>query len=163
MAPNEAPVVAETKEVRAARVAVEEFTRHYALLVQMKKEWEQSFPEANDALLEIRQQEDLVQDAIKKAKPLVALAKMTIKDFIVQRKWEKPHYDDEELTRILSSLENCGDVFATLMQNGLITSVSLQKDAAIAWFAQNPEYGKVFESAFRDEKEMTPAVTVPKV
>jgi hypothetical protein len=159
-APQAAP---ESKEVRAARRAVEAFTEQYQLLMQMRQDWEQNFPDAKLALDDVHHQEDAVQEAIKRAKPLVAAAKMTIGDFIAQRKWEKPHYDEEALTKILGELENGGEVFATLLQQGLVASVTLQKEAAVAWFAQHPEYEQVFKDAFRDEKEMTPAVTVPKV
>lgn len=162
VAPADQPV-AETKEVRSARLAVQAFTEQYELMMQMRREWEQSFPDAKLALDDVLMQQDVVKDAIQKAKPLVAAAKMTIGDFIAQRKWEKPHYDEEKLTGILASLENGGEVFAVLLQNGLVKSVVLQKEAAIAWLAQNPEYGAAFEDAFCEEKETTTAVTVPKV
>jgi len=161
-----APVPAappESKDVRSARLAVQAFTEQYQLLLQMRQDWETNFPDAKEALDDVRRQEDAVQDAIKRAKPLVAAAKMTIGDFTAQRKWEKPHYDEAELTRILAELDNGGEVFAALLHQGLVAAVTLQKEAAVAWFAQNPEYEDVFRSAFREEKETTTAVSVPKV
>jgi hypothetical protein len=156
-APKEKP------EVQAARQAVVAFERQYSLLQQMRADWEQKFQKAKQALDVIKQQEDIVRDAINKAKPLVSEAGMTIGDFIAQKKWSTDHYDDDEVTRLLTTMDNGPEVLHFLLQEGVLKSVVLDKKAAVAWFAQHPDYADSFNPAFRKKQEMTTAVTVPSI
>jgi len=150
-------------DLASAQRAVQEFETQHRMLVEMKQDWDNNFPEARLALEDIRRQEDMVQDAIKKAKPLVAKCKETVGDFKAQRKFSKPHYDPEEVTRLVTELENGLVIFEEMLDSGIVKVIDLDKDAALAWFAQRPDYSEAFNSAFKPEEEMTTAVTVPKV
>ena len=151
----------DSKEVAAARKAVEDYERQVTLLHHMEADWEQAFPEAHQGLEDVKRQEDLVVQTIKKAKPLIAAAKMSIGDFALERKWAKAHYDEEEIARILAKANP--DIVMSLLKEGVIAGLSLEREAAIAWFAQRPPFAKVVQPAFREEAEMTSAVTVPKL
>jgi hypothetical protein len=156
-APQESPEVAE------AKAAVQYFEQQITILHHMQADWDQAFPDASEALNEVKRQEDIVADSIKKAKPLVAAAKMTIGDFYAQRKWEKAHYDEEVVTQIFNRLENAPQVFMEMLRSGVVKTVELAREPAMAWFAQNPAYAHIFEDAFRSDTEMPTAVTVPKI
>jgi hypothetical protein len=153
----------EDAELAAASQAVEEFENQRRLLMEMKEDWENNYPEASLAQQEVLRQQDIVMSAIAKAKPLVAQAKKTIGDFVAQRKWSKPHYDETEVTQILTTLPNRLEVFEHMVDSGIIAAVSLQREAALSWFAQRPDLAEAFQSAFRDKEEQTCAVTVPKI
>ena len=153
----------EKPEIAAARNAVAAFERQFAVLQQMRAEWEQKFQKAKQALDDVKYQEDVVMNAINKAKPLVSAAGMTIGDFIAQKKWSTDHYDDDEVTKLIASMDNGPEVLHALLQEGVVKSVVLEKKAAVAWFAQNPAYAEAFNSAFRKKEEMTTAVTVPSI
>ena len=156
-APKESP------EVHVARTAVAAFERQFSVLQQMRAEWDQKFPKAKQALDDVKHQEDIVVNAINKAKPLVAAAGMTIEDFIAQKKWSTDHYDDDAVTKLIASMDNGPDVLHALIQEGVLKTVVLEKKAAVAWFAQHPDYAEAFNSAFRKKEEMTTAVTVPPI
>lgn len=161
--PIAAPQKQEDPNVAAAKAAVENFEIQRRVLSEMKEDWEKNFPEANVARQNIMKQEDLVTDAIAKAKPLIAKVKQSIGEFTAQRKFSKARYDDEEVTRILATLENRLQVFDEMLSSGIVTAVGLNREAALAWFAQRPAYAEAFQPAFKDVEEQTCAVSVPKV
>jgi len=161
--PVAAPQRREDPDVVAARAAVENFELQRRMLVEMKEDWEKNFPEANIAKQEIMRQEDIVMEAVAKAKPLIAKIKQSIGDFKAQPKFSKARYDDEEVTRILATLENRLQVFDEMLTSGIVSAIGLNREAALAWFAQRPGYAEAFQPAFKDVEEMTCAVSVPKI
>jgi hypothetical protein len=160
--PIAAPQRQEDPDVAAAKAAVENFEVQRRVLGEMKEDWEKNFPEANQARQDILRQEDVVMDAIAKAKPLIAKIKQSIGEFTAQRKYSKPRYDDEEVTKILASLENRLEVFDEMLSSGIVSAIGLNREAALAWFAQRPTYAEAFQPAFKDTEEQTCAVSVPK-
>jgi len=153
----------EDPAIVAAREAVQHFECQYQILKDMRAEWDQNFSEANQAWQDVMRQEDTVQDAIQRAKPLVAASKMSINDFIAQRKWSEGHYDDGDLTRLIAAADDGNEVLMQFLLNGVVKGISLDKQRATAWFAQHPEYATRFQDAWKERTEMTTAVTVPKV
>lgn len=153
----------ENKALAEAQKAVGEFEIQHRMLSEMKQDWEENFPEARLALDDIKRQEDVVMEAIKRAKPLVAQCKEAIGDFKIQRKYSKPHYDPVEVTRLVSELEDGLQIFEDMLKSGIVKVIDLESSAALAWFAQRPDYSEVFQSAFKPEEELTTAVSVPKV
>jgi polyhydroxyalkanoate synthesis regulator phasin len=164
-APSGLPPVVQTedtpkdKAVRAVRV----FEQLRGEVFQMKDAWEKKYPDANLDMVSIKQQEDLVQESIKKAKIAVAEAKETIGEFKCQIKKTTAGYNEEELTKILNQLENAGDVIAELIRAGVIENVVINKDSCTRYMARNPQMAIVFKPAWQDSQEMTPAITVPKM
>lgn len=161
--PKTYPQRSEDPNIAAAKAAVENFENQKRMLDEMREDWEKNFPEASIARRDILQQEDLVVDAINTAKPLVAKAKQTIGDFKATRKFDKAHYDEKELTQILASFEDGLNVFDEMLKDGVIESLKINREAALAWFAQRPTYADAVQGAFKDEQEMTCAVTTPKI
>ena len=153
----------ENVHLEAARDAVQEFETQHRLLLEMRKDWLTNFPEARLAQEDILLQEDSVADAVKSAKPLVAKAKESVGDFIAKRKFSKPCYDPSVVTKLISELEDGLTILDEMMGDGIVKLIDLDKDAALAWFAQRPAYSEKFQDAFKEEKEMTTAVTVPKI
>lgn len=160
------PKVAQRVEdpaLATAKAAVENFELQKRMLDEMREDWEKNYPEANQARQDIMHQEDLVVAAINKAKPLIAAIKQTIGDFKATRKFKKAHYDEKEVTQILSTLENRLDIFEEMLQSGIVEALGLNRDATIAWFAQRPGYAEAFHPAFKEEEEDTCAVSIPKL
>lgn len=145
-----------------AQEAVSQFEQEYQTLLEMRQDFEQSFPEAHQAIQSILQQEDVVQEAIKTAHPLVQQAKETIGDFKCQRKYAQAGYDDKKFMKIIDALEEGGDLVKELLSAGVIKTISLDKKA-VEWFAQHPDAAQVTSDAWHDKYEKTPAVTCPKI
>lgn len=158
--PKPAP---ENTALSEAQAAVGEFEVQHRLLLEMKQDWGDNFPEARLALEDIKRQEDVVVDAIKRAKPLVAECKETIGDFKTQRKFSKPHYDPIAVTKLVTELEDGLAILDDMLKSGIVKVIDLESSAALAWFAQRPDYSEAFQSAFMPEEELTTAVTVPKI
>lgn len=161
--PAPAPAEEETPEVTLAKAAVEQFEAEYEHLKQMRKKWAEDFTDANNALGQVKQQEDHVSDLIKKAKPLVAKAKRTIGPFLAQRKWKAAHYDEAKVTEIVSKSEDGIELFAELLAAGLIQTIAVDSSAMTSWCAQNPALAERFLEAWKEEEEQTTAVTIPKI
>jgi len=161
--PKVAPQKVEDPALAEARVAVENYELQRRMLNEMREDWEKNYPEAYLARQDILRQEDLVTDAIAKAKPLIAAIKQTIGEFKATRKFKKAHYDEKEVTQILSSLENRLEVFEEMISSGIVDAIGLNREATIAWFAQRPGYAEAFHPAFKEEQEDTCAVTTPKL
>jgi hypothetical protein len=161
--PKPKPEAEAVTPLSKAKKAVEEYEVQRRMLEEMQRDWETNFPEALLAQRDILEQEDRVHDAIKLAKPLVAQAKESVGPFKAQRKFSKPHYDAEEVTRIVASHEKGLKIFKEMLDDGVVNTIDLDKHVVLPWVAQRPEYSKVLEPAFRDEEEMTTAVTVPKL
>lgn len=158
-----APRQDQDPDVAAAQKAVEEFENEQRLLKEMADDWVDKFPEAHLARQEILEQEDRVVAAVNKAKPLVSKAKKSIGEFQATRKFKDAHYDESAVMDILSGLENRLEVVGEMIDSGIVNALSLNKDAAIAYFAKRPQYAKTFEAAFKEREEQTCAVKVPKV
>ena len=146
-----------------AKKAVQEYEVQRRVLDEMRKDWEENYPEALLAQRDVLEQEDRVHNAIKIAKPLVAAAKETVGDFKAQPKFSRPRYDATEVTKIVSSHKSGIEILREMLDDGVVKVIDLNGDHAIAWFAVRPEYSEVFQPAFREKEEMTTAVTVPKI
>jgi hypothetical protein len=145
-----------------AERAVARFEESYGELTEMRQDFQQRFPEAHVAMQSILRQEDTVRENIKTAHSLVQAVKESIGPFSCVRKWSSAGYDDSVLTVILRQLENRADIMQGLLDNGIVDRVVLS-DKATAFFAQNPEYARLIQPAWRDKIEKTAAVTDPKI
>lgn len=143
-----------------ARQAVQRFEEEYELLGRMKRDFANDFPDAFAALEQIKHQEDVVNEAIAFAHPLVQAAKETIGPFVCQRKWKSAHYDDGEFTKLATELDD--GVLRELLAGGYIKKIALDKSAT-GYFAQHPDVAKEISAAWRKKKEQTPAITAPKI
>ena len=150
-------------DLQKARTAVNLFEQELATLRQMETDWRDNFPDAAEAVDDIKRQRDLVEDKLKKAKPLVAKAKVTVGDFKAQRKYKSAHYDETMITQMLASADDAGEVVEAFLEGGIVMGIALDRDATVAWFAQHPDFAERFNSAWKEEEEMTTAVTVPKI
>jgi hypothetical protein len=151
----------ELVEQSPAQEAVARFEKEYKVLLEMKQEFRDEFPEADRALQDILRQEDLVRQSIKDAHPLVQQARETIGPFKCVPKWTTPGYDDKDFNKLVVEFENGGDILIDLMRAG-VAMVSLDKKAT-EHFAQNPELAEAFKAAWREKQEKTAAVTDPKI
>jgi hypothetical protein len=157
------PPVVEKTPHDIAVAAVRVFEQLHSVVINMRQDWEQKYPDAYADQGAIKQQEDLVTEAIKAAKIAVAEARETIGDFKCQNKKSTAGYEETEFTKILNSLENAGEVIAELVRSGVIENVVLDKKVCTAYMARNPQMAEAFKPAWQDSKELTPAVTVPKI
>ena len=146
----------------AAKLAVEEFEAEHTELVLMQDEFAEKFSEANIFLENIKLQEDLVQSKIAAAIPLIREAKQNVGDFKCQLKKSKPCYDDKEFMSLVTQIEEGGDILINLIDGGYIKKVSLDPSAA-GYFSQHPAEAEHFQSAWREARDMTPAITPPKL
>ena len=146
-----------------AKEAVALFETELESLQRLRGSFEAEYPDAVQALQNIKLQEDAVVDSIARAKPLVAKAGVTVGDFKCQKKFSKAHYDPDIVTKIVSEADNAGEVFEMFVAAGLIKKLDIDKDSTVAYFAQNPELAEAFVDAWKDKTEMTPSITVPKL
>ena len=157
------PIKPPSSKKQAAAAAVKEYEVQRRVYDDMQEQWGQDYPEASEARESLLRQEDAVHEAIKIAKPLVAAGNATVGDFTVQSKTKKAHYDEEAITSTLGGLVEGGDIFIEMVESGAIKKVSLNRDAATAFFAQRPHYAEAFGDSWRKEEPDTAAVTVPKL
>lgn len=146
----------------AAQEAVNEYEEERSLMHDMKASFRTNFPDANVALQDIMRQEDLVQDKIKVAIPLIRDARQDVGDFKCQIKRSTPCYDDKEFASLVTGLEEGGDVLVELIEEGYVKVLKLDPSVA-NYFAQHPQLAEHFKSAWRDAQDLTPAVTAPKI
>jgi len=146
----------------AAQQAVEVFEAEYEELVNMRAQFEEEFPDASAFLECIKRQEDLVNDKIQNAIPLIREAKQNVGDFKCQLKRSKPRYDDAEFMKLVAQLDEGGEILMNLIEGGYITKVALDPSAA-AYFSQHPAEATHFQSAWKEAQDLTPAVTPPKI
>jgi len=161
-----APVPAEEEsqfEKQAASEAVQLYEQLRQRLEEAKAAFEANHPVAVNELKSIRQMEDEVQEAIAAAKPLVAVAKESVGEFTCKRRFSAAHYDNNEVTRILGTFENAGEVYEDLYKSGVVKSVEFDKSGLVTRFSRDPGYAEAFKEAWREKSELTPAVTVPKL
>ena len=145
-----------------AEAAVAKFEEERDSLLQMREDFKQSFPDAADALEAIKQQEDVVNDAVAQAKTRIAQAKISVGDFLCKRAFSQPGYDDDRLTEILQTNSDRLELFSALVDAGVIKKVVTDRQAAAIFAAQNPKDSKPLQPAWEDKKELTPKVSVPK-
>jgi hypothetical protein len=145
-----------------AERAVTKFEQQHSMLLTMKRDFAEEYPEAHQALQEILQQEDTVRECISSAHTLVQQAKETVGPFSCTRKWAQAGYDSEALTVLLRQMEDRAEFMQIILDAGIIKEIALTKEAT-AFFAQNPQYAKLVQAAWQDKKEKTAAVTDPKI
>jgi uncharacterized membrane-anchored protein YhcB (DUF1043 family) len=151
----------ETSVKELAEQAVQTFEQERELLEQMQAEFEEKFSDAAEFLQTIKQQEDTVMNAIADAKSLVSQAGETVGDFICKRKHSKPRYNDDRFTKLVGQ-EADGETVVELVQGGHVKKIALA-DSATAWFASHPQAAEAYQEAWDEKKELTAAVTVPKL
>ena len=151
----------ETSVTELAAEAVQAFENEREQLEQLHQEFEANFPDASQFLQTIKQQEDVVNNAISSAKSLVSQAGETVGDFVCKRKYSKPRYNDDRFTQLVGQSED-GGIVVELIQGGHVKKVTLA-DSATAWFASHPQSAEAYQSAWDEKKELTAAVTVPKL
>ena len=152
----------DTKLRQEAETAVQKFEEARQELMQLRMEFQQSFPDAADALEAIKQQEDVVNETIAQAKICIAHAKISVGDFLCKRAFSTPGYDDDRLTEILQTSSDRVELFSCLIDAGVIKKVVTDRQAAAIFAAQNPKDSKPLQPAWEEKKELTPKVTVPK-
>jgi hypothetical protein len=143
--------------------AVDDYTYKAQQLESMKEDWRREFSDASREFDSILMQEDAVKEAINKAKPLVAEAKESIGPFVCTLKKSKPCYDTDLVVKILLECEECGKAMEDLLKAGVMTSIVLDNDATVRFMARNKDWGEIFQSAWKESQDLTPAVKVPKV
>lgn len=148
--------------VKAAEEAVANFDEGHQTLLQMQADFKEQHPEAVAFLDVIKQQQDEVEGLIEVAKLKVRTAKLTVGEFVCQRKWSQAGYDGKKMMTIITDLENIGEVVEDLIKEGVVEAIGLSK-SALSFIAGRPEYSELFQPAFEDKKEKTPAVTTPKI
>lgn len=153
----------ETRLKDEAKQAVQQFETTYRELRDMRKQFSEEFPEAAEALAEIKSQEDRVAEALNHAKTKVAQAKVTIGEFLCKRAFSQPGYDDQQLADILFNHEQRTALFDALVESGVIVGLKTDRAQAAIFSAQNPEFGAPLQPAWKDKEELTPRVTAPKV
>lgn len=142
--------------------AVKAYERELETLENMKSVFKKSYPEAYQSLQDIFMQEDRVQERIKEAHVFVQEAKETVGDFKCVRKWKSAGYDPAEFVTLLSRFDKAGELVDDMVKTGVVEKIVLS-DRASEFFSMHPAYSSHFESAWRDKKEATPAVSIPKV
>jgi hypothetical protein len=145
-----------------AEDAVSKYNEELLLLREMKKKFKEDFPDANTYLQDIMVQEDLVQSRMQEAIPLVREARQTVGDFQCMLKKSTPNYDAAEFSKLVTEIEEGGEILIELIEGGYVKKLVLDPSAA-AYFAQHPEAADHFQSAWRDAKDLTPAITPPKI
>ncbi len=150
-------------EKQAALEAVQLYERLRQRLEEAKVSFEARHPHAVAELQSIREMEDEVREAIAAAKPLVAAAKETVGDFPCKRRFSAAHYDGPEVTKILGTFENAGEVYVDLYRSGVIKHIEFDNAGLVTRFSRDPGYAEAFKGAWREKSELTPAVTVPKL
>jgi len=159
---KKAGVPKKVSALAAAQEAVAAYEEEVENLRAMKAEFEEQFPEANDYLQDIMRQEDLIQDKIKMAIPLIREAKQDVGDFKCQLKRSSPNYDPDQFMKLVSEIEEGGDIIIELIEQGYVKK--LQFDPSVAnYFAQHPEASDHFSPAWREAQDLTPAITPPKI
>jgi hypothetical protein len=152
----------EEKAKQQAQTAVARFEAQYEVLQDMRKDFAQQFPDANQAYQAILQQEDAVRECITSAHAAVQQAKESVGAFACVRKWTTPGYDSEALTELIRKMDNGAELIQVMLEAGVIKEIALAKDAT-AFFAQNPQYAELVKPAWAEKKEKTAAVTDPKI
>lgn len=145
-----------------AEEAVKKFEKERDLLLSMQAEFGEKFPDASAFLNDIGRQEDLVQDSINETIPLIREVRQDVGEFKCLLKRSKPRYDDKEFMTLVAEIDNGGDILLELIADGHIKKVALDPSVA-TYFARHPVEAEHFQSAWRDAKDLTPAVTPPKL
>lgn len=154
-------------ELVVAEMAVQKYEQAYQELVDMRADFTKNFPEAQKALRDIQQQEDVVHELVKEAHVAVQEAKVSVGPFSCQRKWSAPGYDSTIFTEICSRNDDA-ELLGRLLRDGVIKELvpdnGTRKNPgrAITYMAKNPDISDMFVKAWKDEEERTPAVTDPK-
>lgn len=159
-----APPAPDTSQLEEdAKDAVAAYEEERNVLNSMRSDFKEEYPDADTALNDIKHQEDLVSQSVTAAKAKVAIAKIGVGDFICQRSFAQPGYDDKKLTEILKNLEGAGEIVEHLLDAGVIKEFKVDKPASAAFAAANPEVAEDLFDAWKDKSELTPRVTVPKL
>src|SRR6185295_15770663 len=143
-----------------------EFERLRDEYLELQKEFEGRFPEANEALHEIQKLQDAIQAAIDRAKPLVREAGQTINDFVYQPKSTNPNYDGEKLLKIIDkrNADEAGELFKTLVDLGLLKALVVDQSVAQVFRTTNEEMAKQIESAWdKGGPPLTAVIFTPKI
>jgi hypothetical protein len=162
---------AEEEDKKAAALAAnEQFEKKRAALHKMRDAWEENYPEALEALDEIKHAEDEIQEILKEAKPLMsASGEKEIGEFKIQYPMTTPTYDGKRLLKILMKLKGETpkdkadrlDLILDLFERGLITELGV--DAKVAGIVKDRPGMKLLDPAWVASEPLTPRVSVPKI
>jgi hypothetical protein len=138
-----------------------------------RDEWDENFPDAKEALDEVKKLEDEVNEAIKEAKPLVAASgEKEIGEFTVQYPKSTPTYDGKKLLKLLLKIKDGAttkdkadrlDLIMDLYDRGLITEIGVDAKVAGIINERDPTIQKVIGGAWVPSEPLTPRVSVPKI
>jgi hypothetical protein len=146
-----------------AEVAVALYAEERRVLDSMRADFGEEYPDADEALNDIKQQEDSVHHTIATAKTKVGLAKLSVGDFTCTRSYSQAGYDDKKLTDTLNGMKSPGSLFEHLLNAGVIKEIKVDKAASAAFAAANPKLAKKLDDAWQSKTELTPRVTVPSI
>lgn len=146
----------------AAQEAVRVYEEEVERLQEMKQEFKDQFPDADAFLQDIMRQEDLVQDKIKIAIPLIREAKQDVGDFKCQLKRSTPNYDPDQFMKLAMEIEEGGEIIMELIEQGYIKKLVLDPSVT-NYFVNHPDAADHFSDAWRDAQDLTPAITAPKL
>lgn len=146
-------------EAEAAKALVERYEELREEYEELQAEFREEFPEAAAQVDNIKMAGDQVLEAIASAKIAVAAAKMSFGDFQCQRKFQQAGYDPDLLVK--TCLESDQEILIELFRAGVVKKVTVDRESAIL-FVESRQLDELFDEAWVDKREMTPAVTVPK-
>lgn len=152
--------------IERARAAVKAFEDKKKDLLAMQEEWEVEFPDAHDALQEVRQTEDDVNSLIKAAKPLVSEAGQSVGDFKFAQPKSSPHYDTTKLLSVLCEMSDAGagEYLKFLNERGCLKELKVDQDTLKLLATQESDLRDELEDAFdAGGTLLTPRITVPKL
>lgn len=120
-----------------AKAVVKEFEVAKENYLAEKELWEDEHPEAAEHLMLVEDKKDLAESLWNKAKKAVAAAQETVGDFKCQLPKTTPGYDGSVLLEHLvkttaedEAPKTAGEWLAVLYDQGVITGLTLNKDAA---------------------------------
>lgn len=152
----------EDPKVHAAKKAVKEFEDKRSELDDMREEFANNFPEANEVLTAIDEVEDETRSLIGIAKELVRDAGMTIGEFKFQAKNSRPGYNPKKLLdTILEEPEFGPEVLWSLATSGAVGLTVDQKSMGVYMDRYSGEVP--LDDSWEDKKPLTPAITAPKI
>lgn len=155
---------ANTEKDRAKEI-VQEFEVAKENYLAEKELWEDEHPEAAEHLMVVEDKKDLAESLWNKAKKAVAAAQETIGDFKCQLPKTTPGYDGKKLLHDIAESENAGEWLAALYDQGAITGLVIDKDAArvIHQSGDREDLKEVLELCHDPGgKPLTPRVSGPK-
>jgi hypothetical protein len=162
----------QASNVQSASTAVEEAVELINETFAARAGWQEDFPEASKALSAVKHLEDATEEAITRAKPLVAAAKQTVGPFKCSRKFSKAAYNSKAVLKCFLEAYQQGDeaeqgllasALMDIIDRGMISDIKIDKDVARILLAQSPDLTELLAPAWEDRRELSPSISVPKL